>query len=170
MRQMVGGRSRAVQMNCSLPYWMLVSQALLTPTIALLAVVIGLFQWRTAQQTVVLDLFDRRLAKYTAVSDLYRKVMGAGTATEETTFQFREAMDGVEFLFGDDIVNSLNAMHVAIIELSAVSPELKDEEPGPNREALVKKERQAKKDIERFYATFCTCLKPYMWMRQKSAW
>jgi hypothetical protein len=33
-------------MNCSLPYWMLVLQALAVPAIGLLAAVIGYFQWK----------------------------------------------------------------------------------------------------------------------------
>jgi hypothetical protein len=56
-------------MTNSLPYWIQVLQALLTPAIAFLAVVIGVFQWRTTQQKVALDLFNRWLAKYTALRD-----------------------------------------------------------------------------------------------------
>jgi hypothetical protein len=86
-------------------YWIQVLQALLTPAIAFLAVVTAVFQLRTAQQRVVLDLFDRRLAKYTAVRDVVAKVVASGAATQETSFQFLQALDGVEFLFGDAIVD-----------------------------------------------------------------
>ena len=41
--------------------WVQYLQALSTPAIALLAVVIGVIQWRTAHQRAVFDLFDRRM-------------------------------------------------------------------------------------------------------------
>jgi hypothetical protein len=133
-------------MNCSLPYWMHVLQAMLTPAIAFLAVVIGWGQWRTAQQKVVLDLFDRRLGKHTAFRGIVRQVMGAGAATQETSFQFAEAMDGVEFLFGDEIVSSLTVIYKAIVVLAAIGPELKEVQdgqgPGPELQALNKKSKR----------------------------
>jgi hypothetical protein len=47
-------------MTNQLPLWVLYLQALSTPAIALLASVIGFFQWRTAHQRAVLDLFEKR--------------------------------------------------------------------------------------------------------------
>jgi hypothetical protein len=41
-----------------MPYWIQVLQALATPTIAVLAAVIGLMQWRTAHQRAVLGMVN----------------------------------------------------------------------------------------------------------------
>ena len=44
--------------------WIDILQALLTPTIALIAVGIGLAQWWTARNRLKLDLFDTRWSVY----------------------------------------------------------------------------------------------------------
>jgi hypothetical protein len=156
--------------NAAIPYWIQVLQALLTPAIAAIAVLIGIFQWRTAQQKVVLDLFDRRLAKYTALREVVARVMGSGAATNENSFQFLQALDGVEFLFGDDIVQPLQKISEAIGLLTVTGPERKDLPAGPELQALVKREREALKTVESFYSTFHEHLKPYLRMHQKSVW
>jgi len=58
-------------MDRFLPYWVPVFQALLTPAIAFLAVVIAFFQWRTAHQRVVIDQFARRMKFYTDCRDVF---------------------------------------------------------------------------------------------------
>jgi hypothetical protein len=157
-------------MNGAVPYWIQTLQALLTPAIAAIAVLIGIFQWRTAQQKVVLDLFDRRLAKYTALRDVVAKVMASGAATNEISFEFVQALDGVEFLFGDDIEHPLREINQAIGLLSVTGPERKELGPGPELQALVKKEREALNVVESFYSTFHERIKPYLRMHQKSVW
>jgi hypothetical protein len=39
------------------------------------------------------------------------KVISSGGATQETIFQFLQAMDGAKFLFGPEIINALNAIN-----------------------------------------------------------
>lgn len=157
-------------MNCAIPYWIQILQALLTPAIAAIAGLIGIFQWRTAQQKVVLDLFDRRLAKYTALRDVVAKVMTSGAATDEDSFQFLQALDGVEFLFGDDIEQPLKEINKAIGLLTVLAPERREFGPGPELQALVKKEREALSVVTSFYSSFHERLKPYLRMHQKSVW
>lgn len=157
-------------MNYVVPYWIQTLQALLTPAIAAIAVLIGIFQWRTAQQKVVLDLFDRRLAKYTALRDVVAKVMTSGAATNENSFQFLQALDGVEFLFGEDIEQPLKEIDKAIHLLTVLGPERKEFGPGPELQALVKREREALNVVKSFYSTFHERLKPYLRMHQKSVW
>ena len=55
-------------MASQLPMWVQYLQALSTPAIALLALVIGVAQWRTSHQRAVLDLFERRMAIFDAIS------------------------------------------------------------------------------------------------------
>ncbi len=102
-------------MNSPLPFWIQLLQALAVPAIALLAVVIGYFQWRTAQQKVVLDLFDRRIATYTALRDIVAKVMASSSAaTPDNSFKFLEALDRAEFLFGPEVTEHLKKIGEAI--------------------------------------------------------
>jgi hypothetical protein len=165
---------RGIRMPNSVPYWIQVRQALLTPAIALLAVVIGFFQWRTAQQKVALDLFDRRLAKYNAVREVVAKVISAGAATQKESFHFLQALDGIEFLFGAEIIAALNKINQAIGLLTVLGPERKGAQgskgPGEELKALVRKEREALNTVESSYSTFRTRLSPYMRMHQKSTW
>jgi hypothetical protein len=151
-------------------YWVQVLQALLTPAIAFLAVVIAVFQLRTAQQKVVLDLFDRRLSKYIAVRDVVAKVVSTGGATQDTSFQLLQALDGVEFLFGDAIVEALNEINKAVGLLTVLGPERRETGPGQELQALVRKEREQLNVVESFYSTFRTLLKPYIRMHQKTTW
>jgi len=105
-------------MNSSLPFWILALQALAVPVIALLAAVIGYFQWRTAQQKVVLDLFDRRMATYTALREVVAKVMASSSAaTSENSFKFLEARDRAQFLFGPEVIEHLKKIDEAIHEI-----------------------------------------------------
>src|SRR4051794_17999162 len=71
-----------------LPLWVLYSQALATPAIAILAVVLGLVQWRTAHQRAVLDLFERRIAALSILREAVSKVVASGDASNEVFFEF----------------------------------------------------------------------------------
>jgi hypothetical protein len=152
----------------SLPYWIQVLQALLTPAIAALAVVIALFQWRTAKQKVVLDLFDRRLAKYVALRQVVAKVTTSGAATSENETQYRQALDGIDFLFGSDIVGPLSEISKAIGLLSVIGPERQALSAGPELTALVKQERQALDVVGTFYSTVYARFQRYMHMHEKA--
>jgi hypothetical protein len=164
-------------MSSALPYWIQVLQALLTPAIALLAVVIGVLQWRISQQRVMLDLFEKRWAKYTVFRDavvLARISEGVGI-TDDTRYQFRIALEGVEFIFGDEIIEPLNEINEALAELSSVVHVLQEfrKERAPNEsyiEALMKKQRDQITIVENSYRRFHTYLKPYMRMDHKSTW
>lgn len=80
--------------------------ALLTPTIAVVAIVIAFMQWRTAHQKVVLDLFERRLAIIDSARNAAKALIfdkdiekAAGIATDVAIRS--------RFLFGPDIVKML---------------------------------------------------------------
>jgi len=65
----------------NVPTWIQYLQALSTPAIALLAVTIGVLQWRTAHQRAVLDLFDRRMENYDALNAAIFEILREGKAT-----------------------------------------------------------------------------------------
>ncbi len=86
--------------------WVDVLSALLTPTIALAAVVLGFLQYRLAKQRRKDDLFDRRYAFYESVRKMW---MNTGVNAPPNTDPDLDVLDLVtlayeaEFLFGEDI-------------------------------------------------------------------
>jgi hypothetical protein len=158
-------------MSNSLPFWIPLLQALAVPTIALLAAVIGYFQWKTAQQKVVLDLFDRRMETYTSLRSVVAMVMGSsGAATNENSFKFLEALDRAQFLFGSEVIEYLKKLDAAINEIRMSVAERIDLASGPEREANIARERAGREMVASFYTTFQSLVSPYLRMDQKSSW
>jgi hypothetical protein len=158
-------------MNSPLPFWIQLLQALAVPAIALLAVVIGYFQWRTAQQKVVLDLFDRRIATYTALRDIVAKVMASSSAaTPDNSFKFLEALDRAEFLFGPEVTEHLKKIGEAVHEIHDALAERKDLSVKHERDANIARERAGREMVMSFYTTFQVLVRPYLCMDQKSSW
>ena len=100
-----------------MPAWILYLQALLTPAIALLAVTIGVLQWRTAHQRVVLDLFDRRMEVFNSLVETIMEVVREGRAGFEDVVAFSRATNRSYFLFGDEITSFLSKMRDDLIKL-----------------------------------------------------
>jgi hypothetical protein len=158
-------------MNCSLPNWIPIFQALLVPVIALFGAVIAYFQWKTAQQKVLLDLFDRRMATYTALREVVAKVMGSSSAaTPDNSFTFLEALDRAEFLFGPKVIDHLQKIREAIHDIHDALAEKKDLISGPELNANVARERAGREVVGSFYTTFQALVRPYVRMHQKSSW
>ncbi len=89
----------------SVPAWIQILQALLTPTIGIAVVVVGFLQWRTAHQKVVLDLFERRLAIIDAARNAAKKIVFDQEPDYEDAVEIAtDAAIRSRFLFGSDIV------------------------------------------------------------------
>ena len=73
-------------MSDQLPYWVHLLQALSTPAIALLALVIGGVQWRTSHQRAVLDLFEKRWQSYPEFRGVIVEVVREPSGIEATEF------------------------------------------------------------------------------------
>jgi hypothetical protein len=113
-------------MNCPLPYWMQMLQALAVPAIALLAAMIGYFQWRTAHNRVVIDLFDRRMRIFTDCRDVLQSIIASPSATTtQDGIKFLRASADADFLFGDKVVKHLERVGQAIFDLATCEAELK---------------------------------------------
>lgn len=92
-----------------LPYWIQVTSALLTPTVAIAAGVIGWLQWRTNETKRKQDLFDRRFDVFKRAASGYSELwseMSGTTSSHEWRYFCIEA----GFLFGPDIVQHLKTM------------------------------------------------------------
>lgn len=90
------------------PYWIKTLSALLTPAIAMFAVLIAYLQWKTAERKRKQDLFDKRYEFYQKIWHLYSrhtKSPDAMKAIQET--DLLDLAHECEFLFGQDIVDHL---------------------------------------------------------------
>jgi hypothetical protein len=85
-----------------LPTWVQYLQAMSTPVVALLALAIGLAQWRTAHQRAVLDLFEKRWDVYQAIANVLGEVTREGRAPLQASLNFSRATGRVDFLFGPE--------------------------------------------------------------------
>lgn len=86
-----------------MPIWIAVSQALLTPGIALLALYVAWQQWRTAHSKFRLDYFNRRFPIYEAAMSLAAGISRNGIATDDELHSFLIHTREAEFFFNDDI-------------------------------------------------------------------
>lgn len=102
-------------------------QALAVPSIALLGTAIASAQAFIAWQKLKLDLFEKRFAVFEA----YRKLMGAairnGTVPEPDLYEFGRGILNAELLFGDEVVEYLNSVRIAAIELNYCRQMLADQ-------------------------------------------
>jgi hypothetical protein len=159
-------------MNCPLPYWMQMLQALAVPAIALLAAVIGYFQWRTAHNRVVIDLFDRRMKIFTDCRDILQPIIASpSVTTTQDGIKFLRASADAGFLFGDKVVKHLERVEQAIFDLATCEAELKPTPVGQARTDLVAKSRKATEIVMGFYnEEFRSLLRPYMRLKQRLWW
>jgi hypothetical protein len=140
--------------------------ALLTPTIAGIAIVIAFMQWRTAHQKVVLDLFDRRIAVYDQLMAAQRMVMMKGdTLSGHEIDHIHGIRTKARFLFGDEITEALKDWHESLIELT-VSADVLRMQAGSREEhqpIIIRAMKRTRPFREKFPELFA----PYMRMDQK---
>jgi hypothetical protein len=148
------------------PYWIQVLQALATPAIAGLALVIGLMQWRTSHQRAALDLFDKRFELYMELRAIISQVLTHGTVHQDTAIVFLRAADKAQFLFGPKVTAYLNSVYKLLVEHGNAEDMMKME--GPEYEKWVKKKYDAFGEISKFYVLSLTLIQPYIRMHQKA--
>jgi hypothetical protein len=155
-------------MNCTLPYWLQLLQAFSTPAIALLAVVIGLMQWRTAHQRAGLDLFQKRWEAYTALRAVINGIFQHNSVALGEETEFRRAMDQTVFLFGPEVHSYLEHVYVLIIEHQAADHAINATTEEQAKRVIRKDE--CLKELTQFYWKAEKLLMPYMRMHQKPPW
>src|SRR5215218_777262 len=102
-------------MDSQLPLIVQYLQALATPFLAVLALVVAVGQWRTAHQRAVLDLFDRRMARYEAIRQIVSQVVREGSVRNEDALAFLRVTSDVEFLFRGEVKTYLDGLHKAML-------------------------------------------------------
>jgi hypothetical protein len=150
----------------TLPLWIQVLQALGTPVIAVLAIVIGVMQWRTAHQRAVLDLFDKRWTVLNELRDAVFTMMQEGGASRESTRLYAAARDRAAFLFGPEVTEYLKSIHDATGRLYIAGLQL-DTNPD-DEEAIKQKYNALNVEISKFYERSNQLVIPYMRMHQKA--
>jgi hypothetical protein len=152
---------------CNTPAWVQYLQALLTPTVALLAGAIGVLQWRTAHLRVVLDVFDRRMETYNAVREAVSEIVREGRASAAALVSFDLATSRAPFLFGKDLVVFLDATRKRIVALRAAEMGAKTDDD-TKRGKFADLEAEHFMELTTFYQKFDSLVRPYMKMHQKA--
>src|SRR6266571_5603899 len=156
-------------MNSQLPYWVQLLQALSTPAIALLAVVIGVMQWRTSHQRAVLDLFEKRWQAYKGIREVISEVVRSGSVSNEATFSYLRAIDGTEFLFGPEVYAYLRDVHKKLAQHHTFEGMAKREGTRwKERQEAIDKQSKTFEEIAKFYDAAERLIAPYVRMHQKS--
>lgn len=65
------------------PHWTAYFSALLTPVVAVLAVIVAASQYTSARNKLRFDLFEKRFAVYQGARDFLGAIMTSGKATNE---------------------------------------------------------------------------------------
>ncbi|MCD1267223.1 hypothetical protein B5M44_26210 [Shinella sumterensis] len=101
----------------TMPAWIQVLQALLTPAIAIAVGVIALMQWRTAHQKVVLDLFDRRLAVLNEVEEVINHALSTtgNLVGVNAAMRLYDCEAKALFLFGSEIVDVIGKIRKELL-------------------------------------------------------
>jgi hypothetical protein len=152
-----------------MPLWVEYSKALTTPAIALLAIAIGILQWRTAHQKIVMDLFERRMKVYSEIRAVIASTVSSGKLPNEKHFEFTRAIDGAKFLFGSKVneyLEELNSTLAYFHEADETHGQLQGQEKG----GAIQRRRKYFNEIQAFYKEFDPLVEPYLGMRQRRPW
>ena len=153
-----------------LPYWIQVLQALSTPAIALLAVIIGVMQWRTSHQRAALDLFDKRWEIVQELRSIIAGVMQEASVTTEEILSYARAADRASFLFGPEVIRYLETVRKELGRLRVAGQQMRARPPQARTDALADQEANAMAEISKFSERFEPLISRYMRMRQKLPW
>ncbi|HYX09249.1 MAG TPA: hypothetical protein VE912_21120 [Bacteroidales bacterium] len=111
-------------MNGIEPTWIDILTALLTPTIALAAVLITWQQVRISRNRLKHELFDRRYKLYEAARDLIGHSVSRGHPTDEELFDFVLKTRESEFLFDKNVSEYLNEIYNKAVDIQICHAEM----------------------------------------------
>ena len=121
--------------------------ALLTPTIAAIAVYITYQQWRTNDRKLKLDLFDRRMDVYYGASELISAAIRNADVDIAEIRNFDAKTHAAEFLFDEEIPGYLENIRAKAFELRTACAEYRDhtqEHPADyDHQDVVRRKREA---------------------------
>lgn len=100
--------------------WIDILSALLTPTIAISAIVVAAVQCRINRKRLKNEYFDRRIAVYEAIKDYIGHVWTNGDIEKDAEMKYYCNVKNVFFLFGSDIEEYVNEIFKKCTELHAL--------------------------------------------------
>jgi hypothetical protein len=107
--------------------WVDYCQALLTPMIAVLGILIACLQWRTNHQHLKLERFDRRFRRFEATRKFMQALIMNPTVNESDRIKFLSETTGSRFLFNKDISEYLTQIHDKGVDLQTLDEERKSD-------------------------------------------
>ncbi|MEO8313236.1 MAG: hypothetical protein ABI645_00445 [Pseudomonadota bacterium] len=146
----------------TIPYWVSVCTALLTPLIAVVAVGIALEQWRTNRNKLKLDLFDRRHGYYEAARELIASIKTSGAASNASNLEFLQKSRGAQFVVGGNIAMYFEQLYAKALDLNCLAAELVGFGAGPERTTNVGKQSEIKGWFGSQYAVLDEMFKPLL--------
>ena len=108
-----------------------ISQALLTPLIAVVATYIAYQQWQTNKQKLMLERYDRRLKVYEEVRKILSIIIRDANASYDDLLRFRTAVSEADFLFGREIPEYIDEIYKQGINLHSWNSQYRDSNQPP---------------------------------------
>jgi len=97
---------------------------LLTPVIAVVAIIIAIRQFKIQQYKVRIDLYDRRIIIYDAIMNFMIHVRQHGDASDNQIHEFIEKTSKSKFLFKGEIKEHIDKLINKALDLQEVNKEL----------------------------------------------
>lgn len=142
--------------------------ALLTPTIAAVAIVIAFMQWRTAHQKVVLDLFDRRLGIYDGVINAVEVYFADTDDRADAVAKLYLLGLRSQFLFGQDVVDAIESVRTDISRHSEFGRKMRGRNLNERANSVLRKEwSEISARLVGAHERFAAVCSPYLRMDQK---
>lgn len=154
----------------TIPNWIVVMQALLTPAIAAAVAVIGFLQWRTAHQKVMIDVFDRRIAVIREVDDaILHALAGQGNmAGYDATRRIWAAYGDAIYLFGPEVGQLISNIRDNVSRYAAALRRLENPRySAEQREQAAEQEIRLERELMEARTQLKECCLPYVHMPQK---
>jgi uncharacterized protein YbjT (DUF2867 family) len=147
--------------------WTRLLAALLTPAIAILALVIAWAQWRLVRRREVIELFERRLSIYDAIRRVIGQIIPSGTVTDRNLHDFIAGSDRARFLFGQDVIEYLERFYRLLLNHQEAEARMKMGAGAAGYQQAVQAKHDSYKEISDFYEAFPKLISPYVRMDQK---
>ena len=149
------------------PLWTRVLAALLTPAVAILALVIAWAQWRAVRRREVMELFERRLSIYEALRHVMGQIIRHGTVTDQNLYDFLAGTDRARFLFGQDVMDYIERLYRLLLKHQEAEAMMKVGAGTVKYQQAVQAKYDSFKEISCFYEVFPKLISPYVHMNQK---
>lgn len=116
--------------------------AWLTPTVAIVGLVIALQQSWTNKKRLRHELFDRRYEQFSAIRDFLAYVALGGRVDQERQVEFISATRGSLFIFGKHISDYVESVWKDSLKIQRIEAELEGLSVGDERTSKVREQRE----------------------------